>query len=58
LVRRNKHLFIIGNWRPLDLTLAPFSLPEPVQVINEECTERDDYTEKSLGLWDLAQVHI
>jgi SAM-dependent methyltransferase len=58
VVRRNKHLFIIGNWRPLDMTLAPFSLPEPVQIIKEECTETDDYKEKSLGLWDLAQVQI
>jgi SAM-dependent methyltransferase len=58
LVKRNRHLFITGNWRPLDLTLAPFSLPEPVQIINEGCTEKDDYREKSLGLWELAQVQI
>jgi SAM-dependent methyltransferase len=58
LVKRNADLFITGNWRPLDLTLAPFSLPEPVQIINEGCTEKDDFKEKSLGLWDLAQVQI
>jgi SAM-dependent methyltransferase len=58
VVTRNRHLFITGNWRPLDMTLAPFSLPEPVQTINEGCTEKDDYEEKSLGLWELAQVRI
>jgi len=58
VVKRNRHLFITGNWRPLDMTLAPFSLPEPVQIINEGCTEKDDYKEKSLGLWELAQVQI
>lgn len=54
LVSRNKPLLVTGNWRPLDLQLPPFSLPEPIRVINEECTEADDFPEKSLGLWDLA----
>ena len=53
IVARNKPLLITGNWRPLDLTLPPFSLPEPLRLINEECTESDDFPQKSLGLWDL-----
>lgn len=56
VVARNKPLLITGNWRPLDLTLPPFSLPEPLRIINEECTEPDDLPEKSLGLWDLSRV--
>jgi hypothetical protein len=56
LVRRNAQLYITGNWRPLDLQLPPFSFPEPVRLINEECTEADDFEEKSLGLWDLQRV--
>jgi hypothetical protein len=56
LIRRNKQLYITGNWRPLDLQLAPFWLPQPVLLINEECTEPDDFKEKSLGLWDLSCV--
>jgi hypothetical protein len=56
LVRRNGQLYITGNWRPIDLRLPPFSLPEPVRLINEECTEADDFKEKSLGLWDLERV--
>lgn len=56
LVARNKPLLITGNWRPLDLTLPPFSLPEPVRLINEETTEPDDFPEKSLGLWSLASA--
>jgi hypothetical protein len=56
LVARNKPLLITGNWRPLDLTLPPFSLSEPLRLINEECTEPDDFPEKSLGLWELAGV--
>lgn len=56
LVTRNKPLLITGNWRPIDLTLPPFSLPKPVRVINEETTEPDDFPEKSLGLWELSQA--
>ena len=56
LLQRNKPLLITGNWRPLDLTLPPFSLPAPVRVINEGCTEIEDHPQKSLGLWDLSQV--
>lgn len=35
LVKKNRQLIITGNWRPLDLQLQPFSLPEPIRVINE-----------------------
>jgi SAM-dependent methyltransferase len=56
LVRRNKELYITGSWRPLDLQRPPFSLPEPIRLINEECTEPDDFKEKSLGLWDLTRI--
>ena len=56
ILRKNEQLRITGNWRPLDLQLPPFSLPKPVRFINEGCTQKDDYREKSLGLWDLAQL--
>jgi len=56
LLATNKQLIITGNWRPLDLTLPPFSLPEPLRAINEDCTEADDFKEKSLGLWEVAQL--
>jgi hypothetical protein len=58
LLTSNKQLIITGNWRPLDLTLPPFSLPAPTRIINEECTEADDYEEKSLGLWELDRLSI
>jgi hypothetical protein len=58
LLNTNKQLVITGNWRPIDLTLPPFSLPAPTLIINEECTEADDFKEKSLGLWDLCQLPL
>src|SRR5262249_10854087 len=57
-LKTNKQLIITGNWRLLDLTLPPFSLPAPIGIINEECTEPDDLKEKSLGLWQLAQLPL
>lgn len=56
VVARNRQLLVTGNWRPLDLRLPPFSLPEPLRTINEGCTEEDDFAEKSLGLWDLTRL--
>lgn len=56
LLRKNEELLITGNWRPLDLQLPPFSLPKPVRFIDEGCTQKDDYQEKSLGLWELQQL--
>ena len=58
IFRKNEELLITGNWRPLDLQLPPFSLPKPVRLINEGCTQKDDYREKSLGLWELAKLCI
>lgn len=46
-----------GEWRPLNLQFAPFRFPEPVKLINEECTEvGGKYADKSLGLWRLDTI--
>jgi len=43
---------VTGDWRPIDLTKPPFSLPPPAELINEGCTEHDGaFADKSLGLW-------
>ncbi|PKN38356.1 MAG: hypothetical protein CVU62_05750 [Deltaproteobacteria bacterium HGW-Deltaproteobacteria-2] len=40
------------GWRPLNLQKQPFNLPEPLLLINENCTESGGiYSDKSLGLW-------
>jgi hypothetical protein len=56
VVKKNRSLFITGNWRPLDLERPPFSLSAPLRRINEGCTESSDYPEKSLGLWSLRDI--
>lgn len=46
-----------GVWRTLNLTLAPFSFPAPLLVVNEGCTEGGGlYADKSLGVWRMADL--
>ena len=46
-----------GDWRPLNLCLPPFALPEPLDVIVEGCTEVGGaYADKALGLWRIADL--
>jgi hypothetical protein len=49
-----------GGWRPLDLQAHPFYFPEPLAIINEQCTEAAGlYADKSLAVWrviDLPQT--
>ncbi|MEU0845669.1 class I SAM-dependent methyltransferase [Streptomyces sp. NPDC005962] len=56
-----------GAWRPLNFELAPFLLPKPFRLINEQCTEVDvitengaevehRYSDKSIGVWRIAEL--
>jgi hypothetical protein len=46
-----------GDWRALDLEAPPFSFPEPVLTIVEECEEEDGtYADKSLVAWRVADL--
>lgn len=48
---------VTGDWRPLNLQLAPFHFPPPLQLLNEGCTESDGrFGDKSLGLWRVASL--
>ncbi len=48
-VTRNDDI-VTGQWRPINLTLPPFNLPEPEQVIGENCTD-SEFVDKKLSLW-------
>ncbi len=57
----NKDIKKIGQWRTLNMQLAPFNLPEPVALINEACTEgnsKHSFGDKCLGLWRLDDINI
>lgn len=46
-----------GHWRPLNLQKAPFNFPEPLRLINENCTEGDgSWNDKSLGFWKISDL--
>ena len=48
---------VTGDWRPLNLQLAPFHLPAPRLLLNEACTEGGAlFADKSLGLWRVDEL--
>jgi hypothetical protein len=48
-----------GDWRLLNLEKPPFNFPEPILLINEECTEIGGaYRDKSLGLWEIGSLPL
>jgi len=50
---------VTGSWRPINLQLAPFSFPEPLQVIDEKCEHSGGiYRDKRLSLWRLADIVV
>jgi hypothetical protein len=46
-----------GQWRTINLEIAPFALTKPLKIINEGCTEREgEYKDKALGLWKISDI--
>jgi SAM-dependent methyltransferase len=46
---------VTGDWRIINLERPPFSLPPPLRLVNEGCTEAGGrYADKSLGLWEIS----
>lgn len=46
-----------GKWRPLNMTVPPFSLPQPIAVINENCTEENGrFSDKTVSVWRFADL--
>ncbi|MDO8704111.1 MAG: class I SAM-dependent methyltransferase [Sulfuricaulis sp.] len=55
--RMENHDIFTGQWRTLNLEIAPFNLPKPLRIINEDCTEGNSvYSDKSLGLWNIEDI--
>lgn len=49
---------VTGDWRAIDLQLPPYKFPDMLEIIDEETTERQDYKQKSLGLWKLSDIEL
>lgn len=49
----------LGSWRPLNLTLAPFNLPQPIAILRERAPNPSDpYNDKSQGVWKLSELKL
>jgi glycosyltransferase involved in cell wall biosynthesis len=47
-----------GQWRPINLELAPFKLPEPLALINEDASEgTGEFKDKCIGLWEVEVLN-
>ena len=46
-----------GEWRPLNLELAPFCFPKPLALLNEGCTEENGtLADKCIGIWSIEDI--
>jgi hypothetical protein len=58
-VKKNRDITTNGtNWRPLNLQLPPYDLPNPLQIIDEKYPFARRNLIKTLGLWDLTKLVI
>jgi hypothetical protein len=56
-LKKNSNLVSGRGWRPVNLMLPPFNFPQPIEIINEGCSEGGgQYSDKCLGLWDLSTL--
>ncbi len=47
---------VTGQWRMLNFKKAPFHFPEPLELIDEKCTESRESRGKHLGLWEVSSL--
>lgn len=53
----NNEDIISGGWRPINLCLQPFNFPEPVFLLDEQCTEANGiFADKCLGFWEISSL--
>ncbi len=50
---------VTGDWRPVNLNIAPFNFPASIKLFSEKCTESEaQYTDKALGLWRIKDIPV
>lgn len=55
--RARNHDIATGQGRNINLEIAPFNLPRPLELIEEKCTLGNGiYRDKSLGLWAVSEI--
>lgn len=48
---------VTGEWHPVNLSIAPFFLPEPSLLVDDSY-DSPNYFDKQLGLWKIADIPI
>ena len=58
-INSNRDLSHDGDWRPLNLLIAPFRF-KPIYLINEDCTEgtNNQHNDKCLVLFEVSRLYI
>jgi 2-polyprenyl-3-methyl-5-hydroxy-6-metoxy-1,4-benzoquinol methylase len=58
-INSNRDLSHDGDWRPLNLLIAPFRF-KPIYLINEDCTEGENnqHNDKCLVLFEVSRLYI
>ncbi len=47
----------VGDFRPINLQLAPFNFLPPLELVDEQCTEANGaHTDKMMGLWRISEL--
>lgn len=46
-----------GEWRTLNLEMAPFNFPSPIKSINEEF-KHPEFGDKTLALWRISDINL
>ncbi len=47
-----------GSWRPINLTLAPFNLPQPTRTIRDSDNQPEGLPNAVLGLWRVSDFPL
>lgn len=54
--KKNKDI-VTGRWRALNLMVKPFNFSQPLEMLNENCTEGNGrYSDKTLCLWKISDL--
>ena len=55
--REKNYNIATGEWRPINLGKPPYNFPDPLEIINENCTQDDGaYPDKSLLLYKINDL--
>lgn len=55
--RKSNDDIVTGNWRALNLRVAPFNFPAPLIEIDEKCTEGENqFTDKTTSVWKIEDL--